>query len=86
MNRTPVASAWASKAGARTGEANNAPLSPITPANNPLASGEAISALAANDPADSPVIRDLGRVAAERRDVALHPSKRRNKVEKPIVA
>ena len=39
-----------------SGEANNAPLSPMTRANNPLASGEAMSALAANEPADSPAI------------------------------
>jgi hypothetical protein len=43
----PAASASSSDAGARLGDANMAPLSPMTRANSPLASGETISALAA---------------------------------------
>ena len=59
MNSRPSASAFTSGAGARLGEANIAPLSPITRANSPLASGEAMSALAASEPADSPAIVTL---------------------------
>jgi hypothetical protein len=56
MNSSPAASACASGAGARLGEGNIAPLSPMTRLNSPLPSGEAMSALAASEPADSPAI------------------------------
>jgi hypothetical protein len=59
MKLTPAASAFLSGVGARVGDGNIAPLSPMTPANTPLASGEAISALAASEPADSPAIVTL---------------------------
>ena len=58
----------------------------MTRANNPLASGEAISALAASEPADSPAIVTLAGIAAEGGDVALHPSERRDKIEQAVVA
>ena len=59
MKSRPAASASSSDASARLGDANIAPLSPMTRANSPLASGEAISALAACEPADSPAIVTL---------------------------
>ena len=58
----------------------------MTRANSPLASGEAMSALVAWEPADSPAIVTLLGIAAEHGDVALHPLQRRDKVEESIGA
>ena len=86
MKSSPAASAFASGAGARLGVANIAPLSPIARAKSPLASGEAISALTASEPADSPAIVTLSGIAAEGGDVASHPLQRRDEIEHAVVA
>ena len=64
------------------------PLSPIAPAIRPLESGDAISALTAIDPADSPLPdRDpLGVATERRRDILLHPPQGGRLVEQPVVA
>ena len=56
MKARPAASDLSSGAGARLGVANIAPLSPIALWKSPRASGEAMSALTAKEPADSPKI------------------------------
>ena len=53
---------------------------------SPLASGEAISAQTAMEPADSPRDRHRAGIAAEGGDVAPDPLQRRNKVKHPVVA
>ena len=60
--RTPFASPCASGTGARVGSIC-APLSPMAPAISPRESGDAMSALTAIEPADSPAIvtRPFGR-------------------------
>ena len=87
-NVTPCRSPAASGASARVPPlpVKNAPLSPIALWKSPRASGEAIRALTANDPADSPKIVTLPGVAAERGDVRLHPLQRRHLVQHPLVA
>ena len=72
--------------GARLGVANIAPLSPIARANRPLASGEAMSALTASEPADSPAIVTCIRIAAEGRDVAVDPAQAADQIEHAEVA
>ena len=83
-NLTPFCSASASGWGGRLEII--APLSPIAPAIRPFESGEAISALTEIDPADSPAIGDALRIAAECRDVLLHPLEGGLLVEQPVVA
>jgi len=56
MNSMPARSASSSDAGARLGVGNKAPLSPMARWNSPLASGDAMSALTASEPADSPAM------------------------------
>ena len=75
-----LASASASGTGGSVG-AISAPLSPIAPAIRPFDSGDAICALTEIDPADSPAIVTFFGIAAERRDVLLHPAQRRGLVE-----
>ena len=70
----------------REGEGNSAPLSPIARANRPLASGEAISALTAIEPADSPAIVTARGIAAEDGDVALDPLQRGDEIEQAVIA
>ena len=68
------------------GGPNEPPLCEIAPWKSPFASGDAHSMLTAMPPADSPKIVTLLRIAAERRDVLLHPLQARDHVEQTVVA
>ena len=62
------------------------PLWAIARANSPFASGERIRSATEIAPADWPKIVTCCRVAAEGRDVVLHPLQRRDLIEQPVVA
>ena len=86
MKAIPSASAFASGARERLGVANNAPLSPIARTKRPLASGEAISALTASDPADSPAIVTVSGSPPKAAMLRLDPLQRRDQIQHAIVA
>ena len=80
LGQRPAAPASASR------HVKYAPLSPIALWNSPRASGDAISALTANEPGRLAEDRDVAGIAAERRDVVLDPPQRRDLIEHAVVA
>ena len=67
--------------GVKYSASEHAPLCMIARANSPRLPGIASCAHSLHAPADSPIERDVRGVAAERRDVPLHPLQRRALVE-----